>query len=136
MACGDPGGEECAGTQTGSVAGVMTLSESFFRASCSWGLEDLSGQSFSVDPPVRAFRGFPCLGSFSVVLSVSRREGPPTWVLLCSLAHQSLKGAPWVGSCSVVQCVRHLVGQLLYCSAADAGMSGEIGYGDGSTPYT
>ena len=113
MACGDPGGEECAGTQTGSVAGVMTLSESFFRASCSWGLEDLSGQSFSVDPPVRAFRGFPCLGSFSVVLSVSRREGPPTWVLLCSLAHQSLKGAPWVGSCSVVQCVRHLVGQPL-----------------------
>ena len=28
-------------------------------------------------------------------------------------------------SCSVVQCVRHLMGQALYCSAADAAMWGE-----------
>ena len=56
-------------------------------------------------------------------------------VLLCSSGHQSLKGAPWVGSCSVVQCVRRLMGQPFYCSAADAGMWGERGYGDGSTPY-
>ena len=34
-------------------------------------------------------------------------RGPPlTKVLLCRLAHQSLKGEPWVGSYSVVQCVR------------------------------
>ena len=55
-------------------------------------------------------------------------------VLLCCLVHQSLKGAPWVGSYSVVQCVRHLMGQPLYCSAADARLWGERGYGDGSTP--
>ena len=41
------------------------------------------------------------------------------------LAHQSLKDAPWVGSYSVVQCIRHLMGQPLYCSAVDAGVCGE-----------
>jgi len=35
----------------------------------------------------------------------------------------------------VVQCVKHLMGQPLYCSAADAGVWGERGNGDGSTPY-
>ena len=50
------------------------------------------------------------------------------------MAHQSLKGAPWVGSYSVVQCIRRLIGQPLYCSAANAGMWGLRGYGDGSTP--
>ena len=40
-----------------------------------------------------------------------------------------------MGSYLVVQCVRCLMGQLLYCSAADAGVWRERGYGDGSTPY-
>ena len=40
-----------------------------------------------------------------------------------------------VRSYSVVQCIRHLIGQPLYCSAADAGVWGEAGYGDGSTPF-
>ena len=31
MACRDPGGVKCSGTQTASTAGVMALSESFFR---------------------------------------------------------------------------------------------------------
>ena len=44
-------------------------------------------------------------------------------VLLCRLARQAVKGAPWVGSYSVVQSVRRLMGQRLY-SAAKAGMSG------------
>ena len=35
-----------------------------------------------------------------------------------------LKGAPWVGSYSVVQWVRGLMGQPLYCSAANAGCGG------------
>ena len=56
--------------------------------------------------------------------------------LLLTSTCQALKGAPWVGSYSVVQCLWHLVGQPLYCSAADAGVWGERGYGDGSTPYT
>ena len=65
--------------------------------------------------------------------SVSR-GAPLAGVLLCSSAHQSLKGALWVGSCSVVQCVGRLMGQPPYCSAADAGSWGERGCGDGSTP--
>ena len=31
--------------------------------------------------------------------------------------------------------LRHLIGQPLYCSAANAGMWGKRGYGDSSTPY-
>ena len=54
-------------------------------------------------------------------------------VLLCCLVHQSLKGAPWVGSYSVVQCIRHLMGQPLYCLATNAGLWGQRGHGDGST---
>ena len=63
-------------------------------------------------------------------------RGPPNGVILCRSVHQALKGAPWVGSYSEVQCLRHLMGKPLYCSAADTGMWGKRGYGDGSTPYT
>ena len=62
-------------------------------------------------------------------------RGPPTGVLLCRSAHQALKVATWVGSCSVVQCIRCLIGQPLYCSAANVGMWRKKGYGDGSTHY-
>ena len=78
----------------------------FFRASCSWQSEVLFGQSFPVALLVQALRGIPCLGSFSVVLCIRHIEGAPlTWVLLCRLAHQTLNGACWVGSYSVVQCI-------------------------------
>ena len=40
-----------------------------------------------------------------------------------------------MGSYSVVQGVRCLMGQPLYCSAAHAGVWAERGYGDCSTPY-
>ena len=40
-----------------------------------------------------------------------------------------------MGSYSVVRCIRCLMGQTLYCSAANAGMWRERGYGDGCTPY-
>ena len=80
----------------------------FFQASCSWQSEGLFGQSFSIAPPVQ-----------------THRRGSLTGVLLCGLAHQSLKGAPWVGSYSVVHCVGCLMGQPLYCSAASAGVWGE-----------
>ena len=40
-----------------------------------------------------------------------------------------------MGSCFVVQCIRHLMGQPLYCSAAVTGVRGERGCGDGSTHY-
>ena len=38
-----------------------------------------------------------------------------------------------MGSYSVVQCIRCLMGQPLYCSAADAGMWRERGFGHSST---
>ena len=66
----------------------------FSRASCSWRSEGLLGWSFSVAPPLQAFRGLPCLGSFS------------------GSARQAHRGAPWLGSCSGVQRVRHGKGRL------------------------
>ena len=51
----------------------------------------------------------------------AHRGAPLAGVLLCKLAGQALKGAPWVESCSVIQCIRCLMGQPLYCSATDAG---------------
>jgi len=60
-------------------------------------------------------------------------RGPPlAGVLFSREACQALKGAPWVGP-TLVQCVRCLMGQPLYCSAANAGVWGGRGYGDGST---
>ena len=61
-------------------------------------------------------------------------RAPLVGVLLCRLAHQALKGAPWVGSYSTVRCITFLMGQLFCCSAADTGVWGERGYGDGSIP--
>ena len=63
----------------------------------------------------------------------AHRRASLSGVLLCTLAHQTLNGAPWMGSYSVVQCIRCLMGQPLYCSAADDGLWGERGYSDGST---
>ena len=57
-------------------------------------------------------------------------------ILLFNFVFQALKGPPYVGSYSVVQCVMRSMGQSLYCSAADAGVWGERGYGDVSNSYT
>ena len=46
---------------------------------------------------------------------------------------QAHRGAPLTGVYSVLQCLKGLMGQPLYCSAADSGMWEEKGYGDGST---
>ena len=108
----------------------------FFQASCSWWSGGLFGQSFSVAPPIQEFWGLPCLAVLLCCSACQDIQGHPVaGVLLYRLVHQSLKGAPWVGSYSVVQCVRHLMGQSLHCSAANAGMWGERGYCDVSTPY-
>jgi len=82
----------------------MLLSESFFN---------LVAGDQKASPPVAALRGLPCLEDFSVVQCVRHIELPSAGVLLCRLAHQALKGAPWVGSSSVVQGVRCLMGQPL-----------------------
>ena len=89
---------QCAGTQTSSTSGVAALSESFFRASCSWRSESLFSQSFSVAPPLQALRGFPCLGSLSVVRHIRHIEGAPlAGVLLCSPGISHLKEHPGWG---------------------------------------
>ena len=104
----------------------------FFQASCCCRSEPLFGQSFSVALQVQ--ESFLAWGP-SVFRRVRHTKGPPLpGVLLCRWVHQALKGAPWVGSYSVVQCIRRLSGQPLYCSATNAGVWGESGYGDDSTP--
>ena len=42
----------------------------------------------------------------------AHRGAPLAGVLLCRSAHRSLEGAPWVSSCSVVQCIKHLMASL------------------------
>ena len=88
----------------------MALSE-YFWASCSWRSEGLFVQSFSIALSIQTLRGLPCLGFFSVVWSgwhIVDPPPPPAGVLLCRRAHQTLKGAPWVGSYSLVQHISHL----------------------------
>ena len=104
MACGDSGGAKCVGTRTASAIGVMVLSESFFQPLVA-GDQKASLAILSPTLPVQALRRLPCLGSFSVVPRIRHIEGAPlAGVLLCRSVHQALKGAPWVGSYSVVQC--------------------------------
>ena len=100
MSFGDPDGTKWARTRTASATGVVALSESFFK-------------------PLVAGNQKASLASLSPYLCQFRHvEG----VLLCRSVCQALKGAPWVGTYSVVQCVRLLMGQPLYCSAANAGV--------------
>ena len=82
------------------AAGVMALSESFFKPLVAG---DQKASLASLSPYLCQFRHV---------------EG----VLLCRSVCQALKGAPWVGSYSVVQCIRRLMAQPLYCSAANYGV--------------
>ena len=94
----------------------------FSWASCSWWSAGLFDQSFSVAPPGQALRGLPCLES-SDVWSIRHIKGAPlAGVLLCRLAHQTLKGVPWVGPYSVFWSINHLKehrgwGEVLLCSS-------------------
>ena len=100
LACGDPGSAKCAGPRTALAAGVMALSESFLKPLVAG---DQKASLASLSPYLCQFRHI---------------EG----VLLCRSVCQALKGLPCVGSYSVVQCIRRLMGQPLYCSAANYGM--------------
>ena len=97
--------------------------QSLFFQPHSWRSEGLFGHSFSITPPAQALRW---LRSPPLFFSVSGAlRGPPGWgPTFCRSACQALKGAPWVGSYSVVQCIRPLMGQPPYCSAAYAGVWG------------
>ena len=99
-------------------------SQSLFQASCSWCSEGLFGQPLSVALPTQALRGSPCLQSVSVVGHVRHTEGwggvLGSYIFFVHLVNIST----WVGSYSVVQWLRRLMGQPLYCSAAEAGMWG------------
>ena len=76
---------------------------------------------FSVAPPIQAQRALSCLGPFSSSACQEHGGVPLAGLLLCTSGHPALTGAPWLGSCSVVQSVRCLMGQALYCSAAAEG---------------
>ena len=72
---------------------------------------------FLHSPTRQALRGLPSLGPFFVVWHIRHIEGGPlAGVPFCRSARQSLKGAPWVGSCSLGHCTRSLMGQTLLFS--------------------
>ena len=106
-----------------------------YQSPFSWWSEGLFGQSFSLAQPIQALRGIPYLGSFSVVQVSQAHRGVP-WLgsYLVGLRIRHLKGRPGRGP-TLVQGIRHLMGQPLCCSAANASVCGERGYGDGCTPY-
>ena len=135
LVCGDPSGTKCAGAWTASALGVKPLSKSFFKPLVA-GNQKASWASFSLQLHLyRHLEGSLAWGASLLFGASGTQRGPPARVLLCNSAHQSLKGPPWVRSCSVVQCVRCLTGQPLYCSEGSAGVWGERGYGDSSTHY-
>ena len=78
MACGEPDGAKCAGTQTASTPGVTALAESFFQALIA-GDQKASLASFSIALPIPALRGLPPprLGSYYVDWCVSHLKGHP-----------------------------------------------------------
>jgi len=98
------------------TTGIRALS--VFFESLVAGNQKSSLDNCSISPPIQALRGFPCLESFSVVQCI-----------------RCIEESPWLGSYSVVPCNGCLMNQPLYCSAANAGVWGERGYGDGSTHY-
>ena len=121
--------------------GVMAQSECFFFFFFFKPLVAGDQKAFlvSVSPylhPFRHLEGSLAWGPSLLFHASGTQRGPLAGVLLCRLGPQALKGAPWVGSYSVVQGIRHLMDQPLYSSTADAGVWGERRYGDGSTLYT
>ena len=89
---------------------------------------------WNIAPSVQALRGLPWLGSFSVVWYIRHIAEPP-WLGSYSVDWcRHLKGLPGWGLTLSFSAVRCLMGKPLYCSAIDAGVWGEKGYGDGSTP--
>ena len=73
----------------------MALSVSFFEPLVGGDQKAFLVRLSPVAPPIRALRGLPCLGSFSVVQCVRHIEGPP-----------------WLGSYAVDQHIRYLKGHL------------------------
>ena len=124
MACGDPGDAKCAGIRTVSTPGVMAPSEFFFKPLVAG---DQKASLASLSPQLCPFwhlQGFLTWGPSLLFSGQAHRAPlhPLPGVLLCRSGHRALNEAPWVGSYSVVQGVRRLMGQPLYCSAADAGV--------------
>ena len=124
MARGDPGGAKCAGTWNASATGVTALSESFLEPLVAGDQKASLASLSSQLHPFRPLEGSLAWGPSRLFWNQVHKGAPLTGVLI-GLAHQALKGAPWVASYCVVQCIRHLMGQPLYCSAASAGLWGE-----------
>ena len=135
LPCREPGGTKCAGIRTASTTGVIPLSETFFEPLVAGDQKALLASLSLKLRPFRHLESFLAWGPSLLFGTSETQRGPLPGVLLCRLASQALRGAPWVGSYSVVQCVRSLMSQPLYCSAANTGLCRERGYSDGYTPY-
>ena len=86
---------------------------------------DLHIRHIEHPPPLHRMGSYPLTGVLLYRLAHQALKGA-SWVdasfqrrsiLLCCLVHQARRGAPLTGSFSVVQCVRRLAGQPVYCSA-------------------
>ena len=86
---------------------------------------DLHIRHIEHPPPLHRMGSYPLTGVLLYRLAHQALKGA-SWVdasfqrrsiLLCCLVHQARRGAPLTGSFSVVQCVRRLAGQSVYCSA-------------------
>ena len=134
MACRDLGSAKCAGTQTASAAGVMALPESFLEPLVAG---DQMASLASLSPWLHLFRhleGSLAWGPSLLFSTSGTLRGTLGGVLLCGSVHQSLKGAPWVVLlCSSVG--QAFDGPASLLSSCQRWHVGEIGYGDGSTPY-
>ena len=88
------GGANCSGPQTTFMAGVMALSESFFESVVA-GNQKTSLASLSCSSVSSGTERDPLPGVLLCCSTCQAHRGALlTGVLLCRLAHQSLKGAP------------------------------------------
>ena len=78
LACGNPGGNKCAGTWTTFATGVMALSVSFFEPLAA-GSQKASLAVCFCSSAVQTLRGLTCLGS-SLLFGVSGTQcGSHSW---------------------------------------------------------
>lgn len=102
----DPGGAKFAGTWTASRRRSYGSSQSLFQPLVAGDQKaSLPLLFFSISSPIQALEGSLPWDPSPVVRVSGTQRAPLAGVLLCSLVHQSLKGATCLGSSSVVQCV-------------------------------
>ena len=109
MGRGDPGGIKCAGIQTASCRNYAP-SDSFSKALAA-GNQEASLSSFSI--LLFPLYTIECCLTWTLLCCLPHQAqivpSTPTGVLFCCLACQACRGTHWVGSYSVLPCVRCLM---------------------------